>query len=37
MLDLYISERVKTLTRGEQTPVTTKPPNTPDFPVAVRR
>ena len=35
MLDLYISERVKELTRGEQTPSTVKPPNVPDFPVAV--
>ena len=35
MLDLYISERVKDLTRGEQTPSTVKPPNVPDFPVAV--
>ena len=35
MLDLYISERVKELTRGEQTPSTVKPPNVPDFPVAL--
>jgi WD40 repeat protein len=35
MLDLYISERVKELTRGEQTPSTVKPPNVPDFPLAV--
>jgi uncharacterized caspase-like protein len=36
MLDLYISERVKELTKGKQTPTTTKPPSTPDFPIAVR-
>jgi WD40 repeat protein len=35
MLDLYVSERVKSLTQGEQTPTTVKPPNVPDFPVAV--
>jgi WD40 repeat protein len=37
MLDLYISERVKELTQGRQTPTTVKPPNVPDFPVAVLR
>jgi WD40 repeat protein len=37
MLDLYISERVKELTMGKQTPTTVKPPNVPDFPVAVLR
>jgi hypothetical protein len=37
MLDLYISERVKELTKGEQTPTTVKPPNVPDFPVALLR
>jgi WD40 repeat protein len=35
MLDLYISERVKQLTGGDQTPSTVKPPNVPDFPLAV--
>jgi uncharacterized caspase-like protein len=35
MLDLYISERVKELTQGQQTPSTVKPPNVPDFPVVV--
>jgi len=35
MLDLYLSERVKELTGGRQTPTTTKPPSTPDFPVAL--
>lgn len=37
MLDLYISERVKQLTGGKQTPTTTKPSTVPDFPVAVVR
>ncbi|MEJ5376343.1 MAG: caspase family protein [bacterium] len=37
MLDLYVSERVKELTEGKQTPTTVKPPNVPDFPVALRR
>jgi WD40 repeat protein len=37
MLDLYVSERVKELTKGQQTPTTVKPPNVPDFPVAVLR
>ena len=35
MLDLYISERVKELTQGQQTPSTVKPPNVPDFPLVV--
>jgi hypothetical protein len=35
MLDLYVSERVKELTGGRQTPTTTKPATIPDFPVAV--
>lgn len=37
MLDLYLSERVKELTKGRQTPTTTKPQTVADFPVAVRR
>jgi hypothetical protein len=37
MLDLYVSERVKELTQGQQTPTTAKPPNVPDFPVALLR
>ncbi len=37
MLDLYISERVKELTRGNQTPATAKPSTVPDFPIAVKR
>jgi len=37
MLDLYLSERVKELTKGKQTPTTTKPQTIPDFPIAVKR
>jgi WD40 repeat protein len=37
MLDLYISERVKELTKGKQTPATAKPKTIPDFPLALRR
>jgi WD40 repeat protein len=37
MLDLYVSERVKELTQGRQTPTTVKPPNVPDFPVVMLR
>jgi len=37
MLDLYLSERVKQLTGGKQTPTTTKPNTVPDFPIAMRR
>lgn len=36
MLDLYISERVKELTQGTQTPTTAKPDTIQDFPIAVR-
>ncbi|MDX8377561.1 MAG: caspase family protein [Mariprofundales bacterium] len=36
MLDLYISERVKELTQGQQTPTTHKPPTIADFPIAVQ-
>jgi WD40 repeat protein len=36
MLDLYLSERVKELTQGQQTPTTTKPKTVPDFPIAMR-
>jgi WD40 repeat protein len=35
-LDLYLSDRVKELTDGKQTPTTTAPPNVPDFPIAVK-
>ena len=37
MLDLYVSERVKAMTRGTQSPVTIVPQGIPDFPVAVTR
>ena len=36
-LDLYLSERVKKLTQGKQTPTTTKPMTIQDFPVAWAR
>lgn len=36
MLDLYLSERVKELTGGKQTP-TTKQQTIPDFPLALKR
>jgi uncharacterized caspase-like protein len=36
MLDLYLSERVKALTKGQQTPTTAKPQTIQDFPVAVK-
>jgi uncharacterized caspase-like protein len=35
MLDLYLSERVKELTNGQQTPTTTKPQTIQDFPIAI--
>ena len=35
MLDLYLSERVKELTEGQQTPTTTKPQTIQDFPIAI--
>ena len=37
MLDVYISERVKKLTSGRQTPTTAKPQTVPDFPVAIKQ
>jgi len=37
MLDLYLSKRVKELTKGQQRPSTTKPSTVPDFPVALRQ
>jgi len=37
MLDLYLSERVKVLTGGKQTPTTTKPQTIQDFPLALKR
>ena len=36
MLDLYISERVKALTHGKQSPVTQAQGGVPDFPLAVK-
>lgn len=36
MLDLYLSERVKELTKGQQTPTTTKPLTIQDFPIALQ-
>jgi uncharacterized caspase-like protein len=35
MLELYVAERVKSLTNGRQTPTTTKPATIQDFPIAV--
>ncbi len=35
MLDLYISERVRELTKGTQTPATAKPSTIPDFPLVL--
>ena len=35
MLDLYVAERVKTLTKGQQTPVNTTARGVPDFPIAL--
>ena len=37
MLDAYLSERVKELTNGQQTPTTTKPQTVPDFPIALKK
>jgi len=37
MLDLYLAERVKQLTDGQQTPATAKPSTVPYFPLAFRR
>jgi hypothetical protein len=36
-LDLYVSERVKALTGGTQSPVMIRPSTVPDFPIAVSR
>ncbi len=35
MLDRYLSERVKELTKGQQTPTTVEPHSISDFPVAL--
>lgn len=37
MLDLYVSERVKALTEGAQSPVTIVPNGVPDFPLVLGR
>ena len=37
MLDLYVSERVKALTEGAQSPVTIVPFGVPDFPLVLER
>jgi len=37
MLDLYLAERVKELTKGQQTPATSKPSTVSDFPLAVKQ
>jgi len=37
LLEAYIAERVKELTKGKQTPTTTKPQTIQDFPVALKR
>jgi hypothetical protein len=37
MLDLYISERVKELTRGRQIPSTAKPQTIPDLPLVLKK
>lgn len=37
MLDLFISERVKVLTQGAQTPTTVRPSSIRDFPIAIIR
>jgi WD40 repeat protein len=36
MLDFYLSERVKELTGGRQTPVNPSPQGVPDFPIALK-
>jgi uncharacterized caspase-like protein len=36
MLHLYVSERVKELTKGQQSPVTQAPGGVPDFPLAIK-
>jgi hypothetical protein len=37
MLNVYISERVKELTKGQQHPTMISPQTVPDFPIAVKR
>jgi len=36
MLEVFIAERVKEITKGKQTPVTAKPETVPDFPIALK-
>lgn len=36
-LDLYVTERVKELTKGKQHPTTVIPPNIPDFPIGLAK
>jgi hypothetical protein len=36
-LDYYVSERVKTLTGGTQSPIMIRPPTVPDYPIAIAR
>lgn len=36
MLDFYVSDRVKQLTNGQQTPVTISPSGVPDYPIALK-
>ena len=36
MLDVYVSDRVKQLTGGKQSPVTQAPGGVPDFPIAIK-
>jgi hypothetical protein len=37
MIDLYVSERVKELTKGKQTPPTAKPQAILDFPLVLKK
>jgi hypothetical protein len=37
MLKIYISERVKELTKGTQHPTMVSPQTVPDFPIALKR
>ena len=37
MVDLYISERVKELTRGKQIPAIANPQTIPDFPLVLKK
>ena len=37
MLNVYVTERVKELTRGQQHPTMISPSTVPDFPIAVKK